>query len=32
MDVVQRIGKSKTGRDDHPVQDIVINSVQIERS
>jgi peptidyl-prolyl cis-trans isomerase A (cyclophilin A) len=32
MDVVQKIGKSPTGRNDRPVTDIVINSVQIERS
>jgi cyclophilin family peptidyl-prolyl cis-trans isomerase len=32
MDVVQKIGKSQTGRNDRPVADIVINSVQIERS
>jgi peptidyl-prolyl cis-trans isomerase A (cyclophilin A) len=32
MDVVQRIGKTTTGRNDRPVTDIVINSVQIERS
>jgi peptidyl-prolyl cis-trans isomerase A (cyclophilin A) len=32
MDVVQKIGKTQTGRNDRPVTDIVINSVQIERS
>jgi peptidyl-prolyl cis-trans isomerase A (cyclophilin A) len=32
MDVVQKIGKAQTGRNDRPVKDIVINSVQIERS
>ena len=32
MDVVQKIGKTQTGRNDRPVKDIVINSVQIERS
>ena len=31
MDVVQRIGKTATGRNDRPVKDIVINSVQIVR-
>jgi peptidyl-prolyl cis-trans isomerase A (cyclophilin A) len=32
MDVVQKIGKTQTGRNDRPVADIVINSVQIERA
>jgi peptidyl-prolyl cis-trans isomerase A (cyclophilin A) len=32
MDVVQKIGKTQTARGDRPVEDIVINSVQIERS
>jgi hypothetical protein len=32
MDVVQKIGKTPTGRNDRPVKDIVINSVQIERA
>ena len=32
MDVVQKIGKTPTARGDRPVKDIVINSVQIERS
>ena len=32
MDVVQKIGKTPTGRNDRPVTDIVINSVQIERA
>ena len=32
MDVVQKIGKTQTGRNDRPVKDIVINSVKIERS
>jgi peptidyl-prolyl cis-trans isomerase A (cyclophilin A) len=32
MDVVQRIGKTKTGPNDRPVKDVVINSVTIERS
>jgi peptidyl-prolyl cis-trans isomerase A (cyclophilin A) len=32
MDVVQKIGKTATGRNDRPVKDIVINSVQIERT
>lgn len=31
MDVVQKIGKTPTGRNDRPATDIVINSVQIER-
>jgi len=32
MDVVQKIGKAATGRNDRPTKDIVINSVQIERT
>ena len=32
MDVVQKIGKMQTGRNDRPVKDVVINSVQIERT
>jgi peptidyl-prolyl cis-trans isomerase A (cyclophilin A) len=32
MDVVQKIGKTQTARGDRPVEDIVINSVQIERT
>jgi peptidyl-prolyl cis-trans isomerase A (cyclophilin A) len=32
MDVVQRIGKTKTGANDRPVKDIVINSLTIERT
>ena len=32
MDVVQKIGKTQTGRGDRPTKDIVINSVQIERA
>jgi peptidyl-prolyl cis-trans isomerase A (cyclophilin A) len=32
MEVVQRIGKTETGRNDRPVKDIVINSVQILRT
>ena len=32
MDVVQRIGKTRTGPNDRPAKDIVINSVKIERS
>ena len=32
MDVVQKIGKTQTGRNDRPVKDIVINSVTIERT
>jgi peptidyl-prolyl cis-trans isomerase A (cyclophilin A) len=31
LDVVQRIGKTRTGAQDRPVQDIVINSLKIER-
>ena len=32
MDVVQRIGKMRTGAQDRPVKDIVINSLKIERN
>ncbi|MFP5379783.1 MAG: peptidylprolyl isomerase [Vicinamibacteria bacterium] len=32
MDVVQAIGKTRTGAQDRPAQDIVIESVKIERS
>jgi peptidyl-prolyl cis-trans isomerase A (cyclophilin A) len=32
MDVVQKIGKTPTGRNDKPVKDIVMTSVTIERS
>jgi peptidyl-prolyl cis-trans isomerase A (cyclophilin A) len=32
MDVVQKIGKSQTGRNDRPTKDIVMNSVTIERT
>ncbi len=32
MDVVKNIGKTKTGRQDRPVNDVVINSVTIERA
>jgi peptidyl-prolyl cis-trans isomerase A (cyclophilin A) len=31
LDVVKNIGKTKTGRQDRPVDDVVINSVTIER-
>jgi peptidyl-prolyl cis-trans isomerase A (cyclophilin A) len=31
IDVVQRIGKTPTGRNDRPVQDVVVRSVVIER-
>jgi peptidyl-prolyl cis-trans isomerase A (cyclophilin A) len=31
MDVVRRIGKTKTGAGDRPVKDVVVNSVKIER-
>ena len=31
MDVVRKIGKTKTGAGDRPVKDVVINSVKIER-
>jgi peptidyl-prolyl cis-trans isomerase A (cyclophilin A) len=32
MDVVQKIGKTRTGAQDRPVKDIVINSVKIDRT
>jgi peptidyl-prolyl cis-trans isomerase A (cyclophilin A) len=32
MDVVQKIGKTQTGRNDRPVKDVVINTVSIERA
>ena len=32
MDVVQKIGKVKTGAQDRPVKDVVINALKIERS
>jgi peptidyl-prolyl cis-trans isomerase A (cyclophilin A) len=32
LDIVQKIGKTKTGPQDRPLKDIVINSVKIERS
>jgi peptidyl-prolyl cis-trans isomerase A (cyclophilin A) len=32
MDVVQKIGKTPTGRNDKPVKDIVMTSVTIERT
>jgi peptidyl-prolyl cis-trans isomerase A (cyclophilin A) len=32
MDVVQKIGKTATGRNDKPMKDIVMNSVTIERT
>jgi peptidyl-prolyl cis-trans isomerase A (cyclophilin A) len=32
MEIVKKIGKTPTGRNDRPVTDIVINSVQIERA
>jgi peptidyl-prolyl cis-trans isomerase A (cyclophilin A) len=32
MDVVEKIGKTRTGPGDRPVKDIVINSVKIERT
>jgi len=32
MDVVRRIGKTRTGSNDRPVKDIVVQSVSIERS
>ena len=32
MDVVRKIGKTPTARGDRPVRDVVINSVQIERT
>lgn len=32
LDIVQKIGKTSTGRNDRPTKDIVINSVQIEKT
>ena len=32
MDVVRRIGKTATGRNDRPTKDITVNSVTIERA
>ena len=32
LDVVQKIGKTKTGPQDRPLNDVVINSLKIERS
>ena len=32
MDVVQKIGKTQTGRNDRPLKDIVMQSVKIERT
>jgi cyclophilin family peptidyl-prolyl cis-trans isomerase len=32
IDVVQKIGKTRTGAQDRPVKDVVINSVKIDRS
>ena len=32
MDVVQKIGKMRTGPQDRPVKDVVINSVKIART
>jgi peptidyl-prolyl cis-trans isomerase A (cyclophilin A) len=32
LDVIRRIGKTKTGANDRPAKDIVVNSVSIERS
>ena len=32
MDVVEKIGKTRTGPQDRPVKDVVINSVKIERA
>ena len=32
MDVVRRIGKTTTGRNDRPTKDITVNSVTIERA
>lgn len=32
MDVVQKIGKTRTGPNDRPAKDILINSVKIERT
>jgi peptidyl-prolyl cis-trans isomerase A (cyclophilin A) len=31
-DVVDRIAKVKTGRGDRPVEDVVIQSVEVQRS
>ena len=31
MDVVRKIGSTRTGERDRPVNDIVINSIKIER-
>jgi hypothetical protein len=31
MDVVKRIGRTKTGDRDRPVKDVVINKITIER-
>ena len=31
MDIVRRIGKVKTGAQDRPIEDVVINTVRIER-
>jgi cyclophilin family peptidyl-prolyl cis-trans isomerase len=31
LDVVQKIGKTRTGAQDRPVKDVVMNSVKIER-
>jgi peptidyl-prolyl cis-trans isomerase A (cyclophilin A) len=32
LDIVQKIGKTQTGRNDRPTKDIVMNSVTIERT
>jgi peptidyl-prolyl cis-trans isomerase A (cyclophilin A) len=32
LDVVQKIGKTRTGAQDRPVKDVVINSVKIART
>ncbi len=32
LDVIRRIGKTKTGANDRPAKEIVVNSVSIERS
>jgi peptidyl-prolyl cis-trans isomerase A (cyclophilin A) len=32
LDIVQKIGKAQTGRNDRPTKDIVMNSVTIERT
>lgn len=32
MDVVSKIGKVQTGRNDRPVEDVIINSVKIDRA